>query len=143
MFELYLAMKLLTLPALVAAWLAISLAGLGLFVGMNLDYARARFPGLRPVGEERFSLLTIYEGHVSATGAYWTGADLAIVWGWYRDRFQVETPAGDADNARAGCLSAVKTQQWAFIRRTFQATLCSRPPGGTSIFLYQTWRIAR
>jgi hypothetical protein len=122
--------------------LAAALAGLGLFVALNLDYAQARFPGSQPVGAAQFGLGSVSSGRLSETQTYRTPADLATVTHWYQGRLGAETPADDTVNARAGCSTVMSTQQWAFIRRAFEATLCSRS-SGTSMYVHQTvtlWR---
>ncbi len=122
--------------------LAAALAGLGLFVAMNLDYAQARFPGSQPVGAAQFGLRSVSSGRISETSTYRTGADLATVRRWYQGRFGAESPTDDTLNVRTGCSTLMKTQQWTVIRRAFEATLCAQP-SGTSVYVHQTltlWR---
>ena len=135
-------MKYWALATLVSSGLAVVLASLGLLVTTNVSYTRARFPGLQPVGESHFALLSALTGRVSESGTYRTPANLATVQDWYEGRFGAESPADDTVNVRAGCSTVMKSEQWIFFRRTFQATLCSRPPG-TSVYLYQTVYLSR
>src|SRR5262245_57653439 len=99
--------KYVAVSTLGATGLFVILAGIGLLIAMNMDYALARYPGSRSVGEARFDLSAIGDGQVGEASAYRTSDDLTTVWRWYRSRFYLEPRKRDEISAWPPCATMV------------------------------------
>ncbi len=112
------------------------LAGIGLLVAMNLDYALARYPGSQYVGDKQFDLLYVHDGYAGEVSLYRTGDDVATVWDWYRSYLGFQPQNAGGLNTRTGCVTLGQTRQRAWVRRAITVTLCPTSHG-TSLYISQ------
>ncbi len=133
-------MRILALSTFGAsALVAAALAGVGLFVGMNLDYTLARYPGATQAGEARVNLRSVPLGYFNQNDAYQTGDDVQSVWRWYTEHLNVEPAIGMPVQGQCMALAA---NQRLLIRRTVQVSLCS-VSHRTLIFVNQAVSLGR